>query len=207
MAWLEHSPEGGLRGRVGRGAGNETEAGFTLLEMMVVLAIAGLLFGLALPELAAATERMRLYAGVRQVMALLNYARETAIASDSTHTVTIDLEQGSLELAAASVEPAAGAGGAPAGTGKAPAGAEDARPELGTATGRKVTILPEGLRLSLARNGQSPDSAPAGGDLKFFSDGTSNGIQLVLADRRGHRFLIEVSAVSGRIQARNDGVI
>ncbi len=199
MAWLQNGPGGGLRRRVGRGAGNETEAGFTLLEMMVVLAIAGLLFGLALPELAAATERMRLYAGVRQVVALLNYARETAITSDSTHTVTIDLEQGSLELAAASAEPAAGAGGAPA-------GAEDARPELGTATGRKVTVLPEGLRLSLARNGQSADLAPAGGDLKFFSDGTSNGIQLVLADRRGHRFLIEVSAVSGRIQARNDGV-
>ncbi|MGE5576778.1 MAG: Tfp pilus assembly protein FimT/FimU [Syntrophothermus sp.] len=176
-----------------------SEAGFTLLEVIVVLAIVGLLFGLALPELGAATERMRLYAGVRQVVAMLNYARETAIVEDDAHTVEIDFERGRLALGTSHPASATNISGA---AGEGQTGAEGAGSGAGGGTGRTGVVLPEELKLSVS--GSGPDTEGTGEALKFFPDGTSNGIQLVITDRRGNRFLIEVSSVTGRIQARKD---
>lgn len=55
-------------------------AGFTLLELMVVLAIAGVLIGLASPEMSGMIRRQRLDSAVADLYGAIDLARSQAIA-------------------------------------------------------------------------------------------------------------------------------
>ena len=59
----------------------EGRAGFTLLEMVLVLVLAGLVAGLALPVLSATLERTKRNASVREITSALRYARSKAVSS------------------------------------------------------------------------------------------------------------------------------
>ena len=61
-------------------------AGFTLLEMMVVLVIIALIVGLALPHIRGHSESVAVDAASRQLVEDLSYARQRAIAQRSTGT-------------------------------------------------------------------------------------------------------------------------
>ena len=61
---------------------NRRNGGFTLVEMMIVLAVLGLAAALALPYLAKGTERAALGGAAQELRAALNGARSAAIAAD-----------------------------------------------------------------------------------------------------------------------------
>ena len=62
----------------------------TLVEMLVVLAIIGMLFGMGLPAITRYTRQMRLKATTRQLVGLISLARSTAISAHEDHAVVID---------------------------------------------------------------------------------------------------------------------
>jgi general secretion pathway protein H len=72
--------------------------GFTLVELIVVLAIAGLLLGLTPPLLTAALPGVELKAGARRAAGALRQAREIAIANGTQSTWLIDIESGSYRI-------------------------------------------------------------------------------------------------------------
>jgi len=74
-----------------------TARGFTLLELLVVLALAGLILALVLPRLAGGLEGLRLRTASRQVAALLRTARAQAVVERRTVTVNVDPRRGLLE--------------------------------------------------------------------------------------------------------------
>lgn len=59
------------------------ERGFTLLEALVVLAIATLLAGIAVPSFTSTVRHNRAAAAVNELHTALNYARQTAIVRNS----------------------------------------------------------------------------------------------------------------------------
>lgn len=70
--------------------------GFTLLEILVVLALAAIILALVLPRLGGGLEGLRVRTASRQVAALLRSARVQAVAWRQTVTVTADPRGGTL---------------------------------------------------------------------------------------------------------------
>lgn len=70
----------------------------SLVELMVVLAVIGLVIGISLPRLTGLTQQLRLKAATRQIVGLLSLARSLAISSREDHAVVIDQERGTLSV-------------------------------------------------------------------------------------------------------------
>lgn len=70
--------------------------GFTLAELLVVVAILGVLLGLSLPQLARAADRAAVRAALSDAAMLFATARETAIHRRSAVAVEIDSVTGTV---------------------------------------------------------------------------------------------------------------
>lgn len=84
----------------GRGLGirRAARAGFTLLEMVVVVLILGVLWTIALPKFADATHVQRARAAAFRIAADLNLARHHAKTTSTDQTVRFDSSQHEYEL-------------------------------------------------------------------------------------------------------------
>ena len=70
--------------------------GFTLIEMLVVLTIAALIVGLALPRLTGAQEKASLRTAAHQVAAALRNTRSVAMTRGRTEAFVIDTANGAF---------------------------------------------------------------------------------------------------------------
>jgi general secretion pathway protein H len=70
--------------------------GFTLIEMLVVLTIAALIVGLALPRLTGAEEKATLRTAAHQVAAALRNTRSLAMTKGLTEVFVIDTANGAF---------------------------------------------------------------------------------------------------------------
>jgi general secretion pathway protein H len=77
-------------------------AGFTLIEMLVVMAILALVTALALPALRPPPDNLRLEAAARTVASVLRLSRTQAIAINADVVLTIDADRRLLESSAVS---------------------------------------------------------------------------------------------------------
>ena len=72
--------------------------GFTLLEVMLVLFLMGLAYGLAMPMIGSGAVILELKGATRQLAAGLRKARGTAIAQRDDATLTVDVGQRHFSL-------------------------------------------------------------------------------------------------------------
>jgi len=76
----------------------QKQAGFTVLEMVIVVAVLGILASVAVPNFMGWTPRYKLKSAVMEVAASLQYARMRAIKEDQNCTVTFDTAAGTCNL-------------------------------------------------------------------------------------------------------------
>jgi general secretion pathway protein H len=76
----------------------EAQAGFTLLELMAVLALMALLLGLVLPSLLHSWEREKNRATLRELTAALRTARSEAVTRSRTVRLFLNLKTGRYRL-------------------------------------------------------------------------------------------------------------
>ena len=74
------------------------QRGFTLLEIMVVLAIAAIMMTVVPPLISKAMPGAQLKSATRQVAAGLRYARNSSLTTDKETTLMLDLESKSFNL-------------------------------------------------------------------------------------------------------------
>lgn len=72
------------------------QQGFTLIEMLVVLTVAALIVGLALPRLTGAEEKATLRTAAREVAAALRNTRSLAMTRGQTQAFVIDTAKGAF---------------------------------------------------------------------------------------------------------------
>jgi general secretion pathway protein H len=83
------TPEGGRRGR---------QQGFTLIELVVVLAVMAVAMAFVLPSVGRGTESLKLRGEAKRVAALLREARLQAVSQRRSAYVTLDRTRNTVEL-------------------------------------------------------------------------------------------------------------
>lgn len=72
--------------------------GFTLLEMLVVMAVAGVLLALALPRFAASRDARAVRAAADDIAGTFSLARQTALAQRSAVAIVFDTSRGVIQV-------------------------------------------------------------------------------------------------------------
>ena len=78
--------------RAGRSVNRRDRDGFTLIEMMVAVAIAAALVAMAIPGMASWTANQRAKAAIRTIANLLSHARSEAIRTGNNHIVFVQTD-------------------------------------------------------------------------------------------------------------------
>lgn len=73
-------------------------AGFTMIELLLVVVIAGLIVGLAVPRFAASYRGARLRNSVRTIVRIHRYARNTCVLNAQTAALLFDVERGTITM-------------------------------------------------------------------------------------------------------------
>lgn len=69
-----------------------------MVELLVVMAIIGLIVGISVPALTGYANSLRLKTTIRQVTGLISFARSMAISSHEDLAVVIDADEGAITL-------------------------------------------------------------------------------------------------------------
>ena len=81
----------------GSGGPTQSTAGFTLVEMLVVVTILALAAGVAMPMLARPSDTVRLTAAARDLVGALRTSRAAAVARNAEVALTIDVDRRTFE--------------------------------------------------------------------------------------------------------------
>jgi general secretion pathway protein H len=163
--------KGNLRrtGERANGGATQTQAGFTLLELMAVTGLMALLLGLVMPSLLRSWEREKDRATLRELTAALRAARSEAVTRSLRVRLFLDLKTGRYRLEGSNL------GGALTG----------------------LSLMDARLVWQNLERTQ--------GYIAFYGDGSSSGGNLALLEPSGHRYLLEVKPITGKVSLGTQG--
>jgi len=158
-------------------------AGFTLIEIAVVLTILVILFFAFRPGIAGILREADERTALRQLVGLLNYARTEAVGNGRLVRVVCD-PRGGVFWAEAQSDPRG----------------DRSKFDLLYVLGRGKIRLPASLTIAgFTVSGQ--ESTDQASQLYFYPDGRTDGLTLTLVGDPDRQTIIEMSPVTGRVTA------
>ncbi len=174
--------------------------GFTLIELMAVLAIIGIMIAMIIPEMRGSYNDALLRSSSRELMSVCNLACSQAIAANQTHRVQLDPITGKY-FVEKRVRGGATAGGfmrlrdLPGGDGTIDRRISIQVRSPGEEVSEEPSVQPPP---SSANNSQAEPLLEAIG---FYSDGTADAREILLQDRDGFRMALRINAVTAHVSA------
>jgi general secretion pathway protein H len=185
--------------------------GFSLVELMIVLAIMALVFGMAAPRIAKEMGVLHLRTTAKQVAASLRWARSQALSTGKTYNAIFDaggqrviISDYAGALDAAGTKPVGSAGEV---AGKEAAENSDAAMPKQVL---KIFDLPDDIFISRIEIAEVRDANPGEQSiyqLTFFPDGTSMGGEITIADEQKRSFIIGVDFLTGIVSLEEPDTI
>ena len=211
----ETVPDTVARGPVPRERPTETKNvsahGFTMMELLLVMAIIAVLSAISMPALKGFASTRRLKASAQTVRNLLVFARDMAITERTGHLVVLDLDRGQCWLASSETfnpqEPLASVLTEGTTLRQNTTAAETVQQGL-TRTGG-ILGVPQALEQQVTleavitnHNGQTAH-ANSGVEYVYFSPtASSEDTQIYLRNRQNRVMSVTVEAASGRVSVR-----
>ncbi|MCF8143813.1 MAG: GspH/FimT family pseudopilin [Deltaproteobacteria bacterium] len=162
--------------------------GFTLIELLVVLVIISVMVGFVGPRLAGSISNTSLKTASKRIAASLRYARSQAISESRSYEAVFDLEKNQMIVRSGQTAR------------KDEAGEEDDAIKKGVF---KPYLLPDDVRFEKAIwRDEEGDSGLF--RILFVPNGGSSGGELLLRNKRGHRYRITVDVITGTAKVRSD---
>ena len=174
---------------------------FTLIELMVVIALIGILSAMILPEMRGTYEEALLRSTSRKLVNLCNLAYSQSVSLQQPHRLRLEPRTGHFVLEK-----------------RAPQGRQSNMfvPTQDIAGGKgeldsRISIsfrsnTGEQSEAEAADDIRKPGSQPAEADdgifIAFYPDGTADAGEILLRDRQGFRLLLRISPVTARVQVR-----
>ena len=86
---------------------NRNEKGFTIVELIIVIVIAGIMAAIAIPKMNEVSE-VDIYTAARQVKSEIRYAQELAMSKYTTVTITFNAGAGTYAITGNGINPGNG---------------------------------------------------------------------------------------------------
>lgn len=164
-------------------------AGFTLIEIMVVVIILGIIAGVMIPNLGGSIDSTRLETASGRIAELLDYCYNAAVATGRVHGVIFSPDGRQYKVVV-----------------ETPPDAEN--PESDQPTLEPVKLpgmiespLPDGIKLAEAAAFEEDLLTTEEGEVRvlFFPDGTTEFANLTLSDDKGAKRVVKLNGLSGTI--------
>lgn len=152
---------------------SEGDRGFTLLELIMVLLLAGMLAAIVVPSFSGTLESSRLRGGAAEIRATFSLARTLSASSGRERSVVFDLDRGEYGIAG-----------------------ERRRRSLPDG------IWIRSIRVGDAQvDGDRLSHEPGVPRVRFFPDGSAEEAEVVLTSTGGGRFRVVVDPLTGMAEA------
>jgi len=177
----------------------ERRNGFTLMELMVVLALIAIMTAVIIPEMKGTFEDALLRSTGRKLVEVFNLASSRAVTINETHRVRLERKTGRYFVEKTRSEGALGR-------------EIDPRSEIAGGEGVLDTRIIIEVHKSGEDSSDAPDQGPAfvsGEDLgkrhaddtiSFNADGTADASEILLRDLAGFRLLLRINPITSRVQ-------
>lgn len=175
------------------------ERGFTLLELMVVIALVGLLSAMIIPEMKGTYGDALLRSTSRALVSVFSLASSRAISLGQTHRVRLDMESGRYVVEKRLRENGRRSEFIPARDLPGGEGLLDSRIAIEV----RGPADPAADQWESGPGAGAGTGAPAPGrglGIEFYPDGTAQAAEVRLRDRDGFRISLRVSPVTARVK-------
>lgn len=171
--------------------------GFTLIELMVVIAIIGIMSAMMIPEMAGSYQAALLRSSSRELINVFDLAYSRAVSLDQIRRVRLDENNGHYlvekQVTENGRENFVPADDVPGGKGEL-----DPRITIQFHRPDEVPAADGSVPIATA-TGSGEDVTTGGVAIAFYPDGTADAGEIVLRDRDGFRLLLRINPVTARV--------